>query len=239
MTGGNTRLNILYLCLTAVFFGGCSTPYTFKVDAINNPEIEGHLSFKMVSSNAEIDESNLQYKEVAEYVKTTLSAQGMYEAPTVETADMIVDIAYGIGEPEVDFKTYTTPVYIVRGGGYETRMIQVVDPDTGKVYMRTMQIYVPPMKEVVDFEERVIPITTYEKYLRLTSRDNRESDEDVSPAQVWSIYVKNKDESTDLRKYLPLLAAAAVPYVGANTGEQEEIKVKETDESVAFIKQGM
>lgn len=239
MAEGNTRLNILYLCLTAVFLGGCATPYTFKVDAINNPEIEGHLSFKMVSSNAAIDESDLQYKEVAEYVKTTLSAQGMYEAPTVESADMIVDVAYGIGEPEIDFKTYTAPVYMVRGGFYETRVVPVVDKDTGKVYMQTLQIYVPPMREVVDFEERVMPITTYEKYLRLTSRDNREGNEDIGPAQVWSIYVKNKDESNDLRKYLPLLAAAAVPYVGANTGEQEEIKVKETDESVAFIKQGM
>ena len=235
----SSRLNILYLCLAAVFLGGCATPYTFKVDAINNPEIAGHLSFKMVSSNAEIDESDLQYKEVAEYVKTTLSAQGMYEAPTAESADMIVDIAYGIGEPEIDFKTYTTPLYAVRGGDYETRMVPVVDKTTGKVYMKTVQVYVPPVREVVDFEERVMPITTYEKYLRLTSRDNREVDEEEGPAQVWSIYVKNKDESNDLRKYLPLLAAAAVPYVGADTEEQEEIRIKETDESVAFIKQGM
>ena len=226
------------ILIPALLLGGCASPYTFKVDAIKNPDANDYKSYKMVSSNAEIDENDLQYKEVAKYVKTTLSAQGLYEAPTVESADMVVDISYGVGEPQIGFKTYTTPVYAIRGGGTRTVATPVVD-SKGNVTYRTITIYDPPRREVVDFEERMVPITTYEKYLRLTARDNQEIDASEGPAQVWSIYVKNKDESDDLRKYLPLMAAAAVPYVGENTENQQEIKIKETDEVVAFVKEGM
>ena len=52
-------------------------------------------------------------------------------------------------------------------------------------------------------------------------------------------YVKNKDQSDDLRKYLPLMAAAAIEYLGENTDSQQEIKVKEGDESVSFVKAGL
>ncbi len=223
----------------ALFLGGCASPYTFKVDAINNPDVEGHKSFKMVSSNAEVDEHDLQYKEVSDYLKTTLSAQGLYEAPDAESADMIVDISYGVGEPQIDFKTYTTPVYAVRSAGSRVVSIPVVDNKGAVIGYRTATIYDPPRREVVDFEEKTVPVTTYEKYLRVTARDNQNLDDSEAPAQVWSIYVKNKDESDDLRKYLPLMAAAAVPYVGGNTESQEEIKLKESDEKVAFVKRGM
>ena len=226
------------LFIATILLGGCATTYSFKVDAINNPEATEHKSYKIVSSNPEVSEEDLQFKEVAEYVKTTLSAQGLYEAADLESADMIVDISYGIGEPQVDFKTYTTPVYAMIGGGYRTVATPIVGKD-GKVRMVTTTIYIPPRKEIIGMEEQIVPITTYEKFLRMTSRDNRAADESEGPVQVWSIYVKNKDESDDLRKYLPLMAAASGDYVGKNTEQQQEVKIKETDASVAFIKEGM
>ena len=224
--------------VAGLFAGGCSSTYRFKVDAISNPEKSGHQSYKLVSSNAEVSEEDLQFKEVAAYVKTSLSSKGIYEAPNVESAEMIIDISYGVGEPQIDFKTYSSPVYAVTGGGYRTVMTQVMGPD-GKVRTVATTIYTPPRREMVDMEERVVPITTYEKFLRLTARDNTEQDVSESPVQVWSIYVKSKDESDDLRKYIPLMAAASVPYVGENTDKQQDIKLKDTDDVVAFVKEGM
>ena len=238
MNGIQKIQRIILIFITAIFLGGCASTYSFKVDAINNPEASEHQSYKIVSSNPEVNEEDLQFKEVAEYVKTTLSGKGLYEAPDIESADMIVDISYGIGEPQVDFKTYSTPVYAMVGGGYRTVSRPVVGPD-GKPRMVTTTIYIPPRKEIIGMEEQIIPITTYEKFLRMTSRENQDADESEGPVQVWSIYVKNKDESDDLRKYLPLMAAASVDYVGENTEQQQEVKIKDTDESVAFIKEGM
>lgn len=55
--------------LAFLIFLGCATPYSFKVDAINNPETGGHEPFTLVSSNAEISEEDLHFKEVARYVR--------------------------------------------------------------------------------------------------------------------------------------------------------------------------
>ncbi len=238
MNGIQQLSRIIPITVVSILLGGCASTYSFKVDAINNPEATEHQSYKIVSSNPEVNEEDLQFKEVAEYVKTSLSSKGLYEAPDLESADMVVDISYGIGEPQVDFKTYSTPVYAQVGGGYRTVSSPVVGSD-GKVRMVTTTIYIPPRKEIIGMEEQIVPITTYEKFLRMTSRENQDADESEGPVQVWSIYVKNKDESEDLRKYLPLMAAASVDYVGENTEQQQEVKIKDTDESVAFIKEGM
>ncbi len=238
MNGIQQVRRIIPVFIASILLGGCASTYSFKVDAINNPEATEHKSYKIVSSNPEVSEEDLQFKEVAEYVKTSLSGKGLYEAPNLESADMVVDISYGIGEPQVDFKTYSVPVYAEVGGGYQT-ITTPVRGKNGKVSMVTTTIYTPPRKEIIDMQEQIVPITTYEKFLRMTSRDNQDADVSEGPVQVWSIYVKNKDESDDLRKYLPLMAAASVDYVGENTEQQQEVKVKETDESVAFIKEGM
>ena len=87
----------------------------------------------------------------------------------------------------------------------------------GNVRYVNNTVFTPSRVEVIGVQEQIIPIITYEKYLRMTSRDNRDIVNKESPTQVWSIYVKNKDESEDLRKYVPLMAAAAIPYVGENT----------------------
>ncbi len=202
--------------VAALLTGGCASTYTFKVDAINNPEVEELYSYKIVSTNPEVSEEDLEFKEAAEYIKTALSAKGMYEAPDVEHADMIIDLSYGVGEPQVEFKTYYRPVngeWIHRGKLFRVKL--------------------------VGMEERVVPITVYEKHIRLTSLDNTQSDESEAPVQAWSIYVKNKDQSDDIRKYLPLMAAAAIEYLGENTDSQQKIKVKKGDESVSFVKAGL
>ena len=84
-----------------------------------------------------------------------------------------------------------------------------------------------------------MPKTIYEKFLRITARDNRERDSSEFPKQVWTIHVKVKDGGDDLRKFLPLLVAAATDHIGSDTEHNEKVKIKESDEVVGFIKEEM
>lgn len=238
----NTRRLLTALgaaAIALIFLGGCKSTYTFKVDSLSNPEIKGLSSYRIVSSNASIQEGDLEFQEAAEYVRAALSSKGMYEAPDIESAEMVVDISYGIGEATTDFKTVQTPKYEVRGGGVTTVMQPVMD-SKGRIRYVATTVYQPPKVEIAGLEEKTVPMTTYEKFLRMTARDNREVDaETESPPQVWSIYVKNKDESDDLRKYIPLMTAASMDYVGQNTEKQKEVRLKEDDESLEFVKAGL
>ena len=219
---------------------GCSSTYSFKVDAINNsdPNVKELKSYKIVSSNVQINEEDLEFQEVSQYINTALSGRGYYEAPAIDNADMVIDVSYGVSEPQTDFKTKTSPIYGRSSGGFKTISTPVIDRN-GNVRYVNSTVFTPSRVEMIGVQEQIIPIITYEKYLRMTSRDNRDIVNKESPTQVWSIYVKNKDESEDLRKYVPLMAAAAIPYVGENTENQQEIRIKEEDDIVDFVKKGL
>ena len=59
-------LKVIGIAVAAVLLtGGCASTYTFKVDAINNPEVEGLYSYKIVSSNPAVSEDDLEFKEAA------------------------------------------------------------------------------------------------------------------------------------------------------------------------------
>ncbi len=54
--------------VAALLTDGCASTYTFKVDAINNPEVNDLYSYKIVSTNPEASEEDLEVKEAAEYI---------------------------------------------------------------------------------------------------------------------------------------------------------------------------
>ena len=107
------RLVAALLGATLSLFTGCdgTKTYTVQVDAISDPPETGQpaqaaQSYHIRTHNPKLDESSLRYKEVADYVRTALSGKGMYEAPTADKADVVIDIDYGMDAPRVKFEVY-------------------------------------------------------------------------------------------------------------------------------------
>lgn len=233
-----------------VFLAGCnSTTYTVQVDAIAKPTETGGAapapapqSYSIRSKNVKLDETSLRYKEVTDYVKTALSGKGMYEAPRPENADVVIDIDYGMDAPRVKFETMSTPIVMQTGGSYEMkreeRLIRKPDGTTEVIYV-DVQVYVPGRTEFIGVREEVTPVIVYEKYLKVSARENKEATEGRAPAEVWSVNVSAEDKSQELRKYIPILASATADYIGTNTKESKPVTISENDEVVKFVKKGM
>jgi hypothetical protein len=85
---------------------------------------------------------------------------------------------------------------------------------------------VPPRRELAGYRNIAYNVTVYEKSLVLIAHD-------TSGNEVWTIQMRLIDESSDLRKYLPLLASAALPYIGDTTEGEIVVKVSEKDETLA------
>jgi hypothetical protein len=235
------RLALLLVGLSALF-SGCATTYRFKVDAVKNPETEiteEKKSFRIVSANPEMDEEDLRFKEAKAYVATALSSKGMYEAPPGTEADMTIELDFGMEEPRTKFYTVSEPVYAVVGGGTRTIMVPVRDPNTGRITYVPQVVYEQPQRELVGFQDRVVTVTVYEKYIRISARESQEEAGDRPPRELWSVYVTNEDESDDLRKYVPLMVSAAMDSVDDNTSSQKEVVLTQEDERVTFVKKGM
>ncbi len=233
------------LAVPLVLLAGCNTTtYVLQVDAINQAgqvaqQAKEPHSYKVRSHNANIPEDNLRYNEVSEYVKTALSGRGMYEAPSVAHADLIIEIDYGMDTPRMKYETITTPIIVMQEGLAQREAVPVGSNADGSMKYKTIRVPGPQIRKIIGWKEETEPIIVYEKYLKISARENRESVEGRSPPEVWSVNVSAVDTSNELRKYMPILASATADYIGTNTKQEKAVAVSEGDETVKFIKKGM
>ena len=237
-----TLVSLAGATLLAAAFAGCATSSTYKVkvDAITKPvPTASGVSYALKSKDPRLGEENLRYREAAEFVKTALSGKGLYEAPSEAAADMIVELDYGMDAPRSKMERVSTPVYAQVGGGVRYDSIPVVD-SRGNTSFRTVAVYDPPRSELIGYDEMPRLVTIYEKYLKITARENKPASEGKPPAELWSIHASAEDESKDLRKYLPIMASATVDYIGQDSSSQKVVKVRADGPAVDFIrKKGM
>jgi hypothetical protein len=226
--------------LALLFSAGCSTSSTYKVkvDAITKPVPTGAQSYKLKSKDPRLGEENLRYREAAEFVRTALSGKGLYEAPSEDNADMIVELDYGMDAPRAKMERVSVPVYAQVGGGVRYDSVPVTD-SRGNTSFRTVAVYEPPRNELVGYDDVPRMVTIYEKYLKITARENAPASEGRPPAELWSIHASAEDESKDLRKYLPIMASATVDYIGQDSSSQKTVKVRADSPGVGFIRKGM
>jgi hypothetical protein len=233
--------SLCFLAATALagLAGGCSSSaYKVKVDAIAKPVRADAQSYILKSKDPRLGEESLRHREAADFVRTALSGKGLYEAPAPEKADMVIELDYGMEAPRSKMERVSVPVYAQVGGGVRYDSVPVRDA-RGNVSYRTVAVYEPPRTEVIGYDQVPRLVTVYEKYLKITARENKAASEGRPPAELWSIHASTEDESKDLRKYLPIIASATVDYVGQDSSHQTTVKVKADGAAVDFIRKGM
>jgi hypothetical protein len=232
-------LRIVSSTVLAVFLAGCASSHKIKVDALTQPGAENSISYRIKSTNPAFDPEGLRHKEAEKFVKTALSGKGLYEAPNPEAADMVVNIDYGISPPKVSQELHREPMYRMVPGRTRTERVIVGYTKSGSPIMETVIYQDPPTQEYVGDREYIITIVTYEKFLRLSARSNTPPSEGRPPEEVWTVDVVTEGESRDLRKALPVLAAATIEFVGKDSKGQKTIRLKDKDEAIAFVKRGL
>jgi len=222
-----------------LFFAGCASTTEVKIDALSKPKAEDAISYSIHNRNPLVEDDSLRYKEAVNMVKTALSGRGLYEAPEEQKADIIVDLDYGVGPPQMKRETYSEPVYLARPGAMHMEHVQVGTDTNGKPITRTVTVQDPPTLEMAGYRERVVILTTYEKYLRLSASDNKPAAEGRPPAQIWTLDAISEGESHDIRKNLPMIVAASIDYIGKDTHGEKTVRIKDSNPDVAFIKKGL
>ena len=231
--------------VVSLLLAGCTgSTYHVKVDAMSKSDPAAAAtaaeaqSYKIRSKSAVLPDDSLRVKEATDFVKTALSGRGLYEAPTSDTADMIVELDYGVASPRTKIERVSVPVYAQVGGGVRYEQVPTTSA-RGVTSTRTVAVYEPPRTELVGFDDVPREVTVYEKYLRITARDNKPAAEGKPPTQLWSVHSSTEDESKDIRKYLPIIASASVEYIGKDGGAARDVKVRVPSPGVDFIKKGM
>jgi hypothetical protein len=227
------------LLTAGLWLGGCATTHELKVDSLAKPNAEQSISYEIKNRNPAVADDSLRYKEAAGYVKTALSGKGLYEAPPNTKADMVVELDYGVGPPQMKRETISEPVYITLPGQIRTERVQVGTDSQGRPIYQTITVQDPPTTEFAGFREYIVTVVVYEKYLKLSARENKEPTEGSPPSEIWTVDVTSEGENRDIRKALPVLVGASIEYIGKDTQGQKTIRIKDNASDIAFVKKGM
>ena len=223
-----------------LLFSGCASTYEMKVDALSRPKIEPGGSYRIVNRNPNVDSDSLHYKEIEKAVKTALSGKGMYEAPDPAKADVVVNLDYGMNPPRVTEEHRSEPIFLSTPGQMRSETVQTGVDRRGNPIYTTVISQDPPHTDYVGDEDYVVPVVIYEKYLRLSARENKVTEEGKQPLEVWSVDVTSEGTSNNLRRYIPAMAAATIGYIGKDTSGEKKIKLSDTkDGDLAFVKKGL
>lgn len=225
--------------LAGLLFVGCASSTQVKIDSLAKPNAEPAISYEIKNRNPLVADDSLRYKEAAGFVKTALSGKGMYEAPPNTKPDMVVDLDYGVGPPQMKREMISEPLYITVPGQIRSERVQVGTDAQGRPIFQTVTVQDPPTTEFAGFREYFVTVIVYEKYLKLAARENKAVVEGRPPSEIWTIDVTSEGESRDIRKNLPVLVAATIDYIGKDTQGQKTIRIKDSSSDIAFIKKGM
>ncbi|MEO6246594.1 MAG: hypothetical protein ABIQ12_14290 [Opitutaceae bacterium] len=231
--------SVFAVLVSSLLLAGCATTHELKVDSLAKAGAEPAISYEIKNKNPLVADDSLRYKEAADYVKTALSGKGMYEAPANTKPDMVVDLDYGVGPPQMKREMVSEPIYITLPGQIRTERVQVGTDSQGRPVYQTVTVQDPPRTEFAGFREYYVTVVVYEKYLKLSARENKEAAEGRPPSEIWTVDVTSEGENRDIRKSLPVLVAASIDYIGTDTQGQKSIRIKDSSSDIAFVKKGM
>lgn len=213
------------LAVAATLLAGCTSVYDVKVEALARPQarLNEAKSYRIKAPADAGAASTLRRTEIANHLRTALSAHGLYEAPDPQSADLVVEIECGIGPERMQRTVYQE---LVNGRPARSGELRGAAPEG-------------VAREMMGYTELANTTVLREKHMSICARQNARDAATDQPVEVWRVYVSIEDEGDDLRGHLPVLASAAMDHMGRTTDGAESFELRSDDERVRFIRRGM
>jgi hypothetical protein len=236
MTGSKVRL--LGVLLFAGGLSACAQHVVVDVNAISDPQAtqygKRYYLTNITDINTDTAAKDLYFLEFRRYFDHVLQKQGFVLSESRDEADVEIQFHYGISDGRTGIQTYSWPIYETFGGHTVTVTENVTD-SSGQ--MRTVQrtVYVPAYLQRVGNSYETRSYTLYNRYASLAALPiQRAPDQPV--ATIWSVNIQSVGESNDLRAIMPYLAAASMPFMGRNSGQQQTVKLSHDDPIIVELR---
>lgn len=227
---------MVLLCF--VTLAGCATTsqstFNVQVDSINLSTVKDRKTYALLPGNKETSPEDLQYKEFSSYVHRALSSIGLTKASDENQANIVIFLAYGIGDPQRQQYAYSIPTWGVTGYSSSTTYGSVTSYGNNAAYSGTT--YNTPRYGITGTTSHVGSNTTFLRWIILDAFDVASYLKENKMVPVWKTTVTSTGSSGDLRRVFPVLLAASAQYVGSDTGQKKEMSIYEEDPTVSFVK---
>jgi hypothetical protein len=204
---------------------GCATSYEVKVNSLRRPDFtQQEITSYTIRTRTQVGaEDRLRFQEAAQHIRTALSAKGLFEAPNADSADMVVELDYGLAPARKKREAYQ----------------ELVLTESQAPPLRQGELAPIADRPMLEFEDAERPVIVHEKQLSICGRQNRPPADGRPPQELFHVYVSIEDESRDIRGYLPVLASVAMDQIGRESGGETTTWLSANDEAIRFIKKGL
>jgi len=201
---------ILYILtfITLFFTMGCSpivSKYKVTIDAITAPNlIVTPKTYAIQALGKDTDANSLKFQRQASILDKFLQKEGYKKVNNETLAQEIIFFDYGIEKILDEVQEYTEPRV--------TMGISI-----GHSYGR---YYSPFWNDFGYYRSYRKRYNYYNRYITLLAKNK-------IGKELWRIDVSSIGESKNLKKIVPILLEASIPYIGKNTKEPVKVVIKE------------
>ena len=229
----------------------CGTLYKLDVIAHNNPDHELGNSYIILSSSPKIDIKSPEFEEYAEQLERALAMSNYHRVSddNIDEAAIAVYLYADISEPAKRYHEVNNAVTETAYDTTSTREAQTVGGGQGGggsqgQGSQTRSVEPPRPDVMVGYEKRQFATTVYLKHLSIQAVDLHRYAKDIDqlgrdkaiPQEIWSVEVDTTGRPSELDEVVPVMIAAAQPYIGVSTADSVRVKMGESDSRIRSIK---
>lgn len=207
---------LLVIGFVCCFCLGCAKQYNVDVNGIAaQPPIALQANCVILPAAYQISSNDLMFQEFSVYVANALNKQGYNVVRGRSDAPTAILLGYGLGEPaeKVNVNSYPTIGFGGYYGGWGHH---------GWGWGFGPSIYFPLGYDVDSY-------TTWGSHLYLAAYDLQLYKQTGKLVYAWQVIVNVCSTNNDIRAMVPVMVAAAEPYIGQNTGRQVTVTINADD----------
>lgn len=235
-------LSLVGIACLCFVLAGClqtmpvSQPLIFQatVDAYAKPNALANSKYVLVPGEKGVAVSDLQFAEFSKQIEKIFTKLNLKRVTSLDEADVIIFLSYGIGSPQIQQRTYSEPTW-GQTGVLASHSSGNVSSYGGMATYSGTTTYIPTYG-VTGYTNRIENQVTYTRYLVLDAYDTRLYKREKKMDQVWKVEAISTGSSSDLRQVFPYMAVATTKHIGQNPGHQILEEVYDTDPRVVQLR---
>lgn len=232
--------SIVALLLLLLLISGCRrraeapTGYTVRLNGFSTGASMAGRTYAIMPSNPKVSDDDLEFLEYRSYIARILDSRQLRRADDLANADVVVFLAYGIGDPQEHYYSYSTPVWGQTGVSSSTTTSNVnVVGNTATVQSQTQHT---PSYGVTGYQSHIGSYTTYTKWIIVRAYDRRALEQGVAGAELWKTEINSTGSNGDLRALMPVMLGAGIDVLGTNTGRVIERVVVDNPQTTLWLR---
>ncbi len=237
----NSMIRICGVACLALNLSACGTLYKLDVYAINDPSQDLGKTYVILSASPELGVNSPEFMAYANQVEKVLQPKGYVrsEGTDLSSVALGVYLSANISDPSKKYYKVKTVVY-------ENSSNDDNEPNSRRSSSPTKPPKpLEPTQDInPDVAESGFATTVFTKHLNLVAFDLQKYLQDIAakgqeeavPFEVWSIDVETTGSPGDLNEVVPVMVAAAEPYITERTDDVVRVKLNGTSKRISAIK---